>query len=166
VHPDLTEPPISNLYQNDQFVDLRMLGHGKKEQTLTIPDPVILPVPLTLTKRLDAIFNAYGYIPNLERFLLYYPTYLEKHLIVEADLFESGKVEPQSAYFVALTAAAEIGSVYMMNRFLKQFLKYGGQTKWFTTHSYPQKLGMLSRLNRLMARAPWEINPEIIEDIL
>ena len=74
----------------------------------------------------------YGYVPHFERFLLYYPTYLAKHRSVEVDLFESGKVESKAAYFVALCGAAEMGSVYMMNRYLKLYLKSGGQTEWFT----------------------------------
>lgn len=48
-----------------------------------------------------------------------------------------------------------MGSVYMMSRYLRLYLKNGGQTEWFTKEKYPQKLGMLGKLNRYMARAPW-----------
>ena len=82
------------------------------------------------------------------------------------DLFESGKVESKAAYFVAMSGAAEMGSVYMMNRYLKLYLKSGGQTEWFTQQHFPTKLGMLGTINRFMARAPWEINAEMIEEIL
>jgi len=52
-----------------------------------------------------------------------------------------------------------MGSVYMMCRYLKMYLKSGGQTEWFTQEKYPPKLAMLSRLNSLMARSPWDIVP-------
>jgi hypothetical protein len=30
---------------------------------------------------MDKLFNAYGYVPHLERLLMFYPNYLEKHLL-------------------------------------------------------------------------------------
>ena len=87
MHPNLQEPKISNLYRNDQFVDMHSFTRDKKDKTINIPDPLIHPIPQNLTDILDQLFERYGYIPNLERFLLYYPSYLEKHRIVEADLF-------------------------------------------------------------------------------
>ena len=87
VHPDLPEPSISSHYTNAQFVDLQKLTRSGSESTLTIPEPCIQPPPKTLAHLLDQLFEIYGYIPNLERFLLFYPSYLEKHRAVEKDLF-------------------------------------------------------------------------------
>ena len=64
MHPDLAEPQISTLYQNNQFVDLRNLGR-KEDGTIIIPDPIIEPIPQELTKELDSLFERYGYIPHL-----------------------------------------------------------------------------------------------------
>ena len=76
VHPDLSPPRISTLYTNDQFVDLSMLSRDQQLLIITIPAPFIEPVPKSLGHLLDELFERNGYIPNLERFLLYYPTYL------------------------------------------------------------------------------------------
>ena len=46
------------------------------------------------------------------------------------------------------------------------YLKSGGETEWFTEEKFPPKFRVIGRLNRIMARAPWEIKAEIIEDIL
>lgn len=81
---------------------------------------------------------------------------------MEADLFESGKVDPKSAYYVALSAAAEMGSVYMMARFLKLYYKSGGEKHWLDTQGPPPKLATLARINRMMARAPWDIGTDIV----
>ncbi len=54
----------------------------------------------------------------------------------------------------------------MMARLLRRYLRSGGSTNWFTKEGFPPKLQPLRRLNRLMAREPWEITPEIIEEIL
>ena len=64
-------------------------------------------MPKNLNSLLDQLFQKYGYVPNLERFLLQYPLYLEKHLIVQQSLFDSGKIDPKVAYFLAICAAAE-----------------------------------------------------------
>lgn len=82
VQPNLTEPRISNIYTNSQFVDLRTLIHNKEDMTLRVPDPCIEPFPNNLANILDELFERYGFIPHLERFLLYYPSYLEKHRAV------------------------------------------------------------------------------------
>jgi hypothetical protein len=74
---------------------------------------------------------------------------------VEKDLFEKGKVDPKSAYFVALCAAGELGSVYIMTRMLRNYLRAGGPTDWFLEDKLPDKFKSLQNLNRLMARAPW-----------
>lgn len=51
--------------------------------------------------------------------------------MVEEQLFESDKIDSKIAYFLALVAAAELGSVYVMARMLKRFLKEGGLMEWF-----------------------------------
>lgn len=52
-----------------------------------------------------------------------------------------------------------MGSVYMMARYLKHYLKTGGSMEWFNKEHFPPKFRLLRTLNRLMARAPWEITP-------
>jgi hypothetical protein len=86
----------------------------------------IPPLPKNFNVLLDGLFNANGFVPNLERFLMFYPNYLEKHLMAEAQLLESDKIDQKITYFLALTAAAEKGSVYMMVRYLKRYFKSGG----------------------------------------
>lgn len=56
---------------------------------------------------------------------------------VEKDLFEKGKVDPKCAYFVALSAAGELGSVYVMTRMLRNYLRSGGPTDWFSEDKLP-----------------------------
>lgn len=63
-------------------------------------------------------------------------------------------------------AAAELGSVYVMARMLKRFLKEGGLMEWVLEGKFPHKYKLILNLNRYMARAPWEITPEMIEDLL
>jgi hypothetical protein len=41
------------------------------------------PVPKNLKAILDEIFEKNGYVPHLEKFLLFYPSYLEKHFLLE-----------------------------------------------------------------------------------
>jgi hypothetical protein len=53
-----------------------------------------------------------------------------------------------------------------MARMLKRFLKEGGLMEWFVEGKYPQKYKLLLTLNRYMARAPWEITAEMVEEIL
>jgi hypothetical protein len=59
------------------------------------------------------------------------------HRAVEKDLFEKGKVDSKSAYFVGLYSAAELGSVYIMARMLRNYLKSGGPTEWFAEDRLP-----------------------------
>jgi hypothetical protein len=56
-----------------------------------------------------------------------------------------------------LAAAAEKGSVYMMARYLKRYLKSGGELSWLTKGSYPNKLKHILKLNRKMSHSVWEI---------
>lgn len=105
-------------------------------------------------------------MPNLERFLLYYPSYLEKHLQVEKELFASSKIDSHIAYFLALAAAAEMGSAYVMARMVRKFLRAGGDLEWLREGSFPAKYRMILPLNRLMGRAPWEIDDQLLEGIL
>lgn len=61
-HPELEEPRVSGLYGNECFLGL-MSYHGVEEEqlggVLFMP-----PVPKTISASLDALFNAYGFIPN------------------------------------------------------------------------------------------------------
>lgn len=59
--------------------------------------------------------------------MLFFPEYLEKHILAERLLLEGDKIDQKVAYFLALAAAAEKGSTYMMARYLKRYLKSGGQ---------------------------------------
>ena len=158
-HPELQNPKISNLYQNQAFVDLVELSKKNNGPNFEVNTLYIPPVPKNLNEILNTVFTKYGYIPNYERFLLFFPTYLEKHLMVEDQLFESDKINRLVAYFLAILAAAELGSVYVMARMLKRFLKEGGEMQWILQGKYPPKYKLILGLNRYMARAPWEINP-------
>jgi hypothetical protein len=40
------------------------------------------PVPKDIKQILDSLFTTFGYVPNLERFLLFFPTYLEKKWVL------------------------------------------------------------------------------------
>jgi hypothetical protein len=51
-------------------------------------------------------------------------------MMVENQIFESDKIDSKIAYFLAFIAAAELGSVYIMARMLKRFLKEGGLMEW------------------------------------
>lgn len=93
-------------------------------------------------------------MPNLERFLLFYPGYLEHHLSVEAHLYSGAQLDSRIAAFLSLCAAAEMGSVYVMARMLRRFLKAGGEVEWIEG-KYPVKLKSILILNRVMARACW-----------
>lgn len=81
-------------------------------------------------------------------------------------MFESDKIDGKIAYFLALVAAAELGSVYVMARMLKRFLKEGGLMEWVLEGKFPHKYKLLLTLNRYLARAPWEITEEMMEEIL
>jgi hypothetical protein len=61
--------------------------------------------------------------------------------------------------FLALVAAAEMGSVYMMARYLKRYFKSGGELDWLTKGVYPKKLKPILKLNRIMSHSTWEITP-------
>jgi hypothetical protein len=122
----------------------------------------IPPIPKNFNDLLNKVFEKYGYIPNYERFLLFFPTYLETHMMVEKQLFESDKIDSKIAYFLGIVAAAELGSVYIMARMLKRFLKEGGLMEWVLEGKFPQKYKLIFTLNRYMARAPWEVTPEMI----
>ena len=56
VQPDLSEPRMSAVYANEQFVDMRSLGRNKADKTLIIPDPFIEPIPKNLGDILDEVF--------------------------------------------------------------------------------------------------------------
>ena len=71
-------------------------------------------------------------------------------------------MDSKIAYFLVIVAAAELGSVYVMARMIKKFLKEGGSIKWITEAKYPVKYRHIFEINRLMARAPWDITPEMI----
>jgi hypothetical protein len=38
---------------------------------------------------------------------------------------------------MAILGAAELGSLYGINRFLKKFIQVGGNIKWFKSGQYP-----------------------------
>jgi len=115
---------------------------------------------------LDNVFNAYGYIPNLERFLLRFPTCLEKHLLAEADLLEGERLDQKVAYFIAFVTAAEKGSVYMMARYLKKYFKSGGDLEWIAQGTYPKKLEPILALVHKMSHSVREVTHHMITDIL
>lgn len=97
-------------------------------------------------------------MPHLERFLLFYPTYLEKKRLVEKSLFEEERINKQVAYFLAFSAATELGCSYMMARYHKLFKEAEGDSKWIDSGEFPQKYSLMLHLNHLMARAVWEID--------
>lgn len=119
-----------------------------------------------MVNALDNVFNAYGYIPNLERFLLRFPTYLEKHLLAETDLLEGERLDQKITYFIAFVTAAEKGSVYMMARYLKKYFRSGGDLEWISQGKYPKKLESILVLVHKMSHSVWEINHSTITDIL
>lgn len=90
---------------------------------------------------------------------MFYPAYLEQHLAVEKALLDSDKIDVKITYFLALSAAAEKGCVYMMARYLKRFFKSGGELDWLTKGTYPNKLKKILTLNKAMSHAPWQITP-------
>lgn len=85
---------------------------------------------------------------------------------MEQQIFETDKIDAKIAYFLAILAAAELGSVYVMARMLKRFLKEGGLTEWVNEAKFPPKYKLLLKVNRYLARAPWEIGSEMMEEIL
>lgn len=99
----------------------RAAAEDSSEEVLHIPH-----FPKNFNTLLDNLFNAYGYVPSLERFFMFYPNYLEKHILAESRLLESDKIDQKIVYFLAFAAAAEKGSAYMMTRYLKKYFKSGG----------------------------------------
>jgi hypothetical protein len=51
-------------------------GDDNSSELLHIPH-----LPKNFISIMDKLFNAYGYVPHLERLLMFYPNYLEKHLL-------------------------------------------------------------------------------------
>ena len=98
-----------------------------------------MPINSNIKVILDKLFELYGFLPNLERFLLFYPCYLEKIISVEESLFEGGKIESKIAYFLAFIASAELGCGYLMARYNNLFKRRGGDTSWISEGSYPVK---------------------------
>ena len=153
------------MYSNCCFPDFQKIF---KNQTQESPENTLETSisRSTLLNTLDNVFNAFGYVPNLERFLIRFPTYLEKHLLTESELLEGEKLDLKVAYFIAFVTAAEKGSVYMMARYLKKYFRSGGALEWISEGRYPKKLRPILRLVHKMSDSVWEISHNMIIDIL
>jgi hypothetical protein len=130
--PSLSEPPISHIYSNAAFISLVELSPFLRGEATAYSEHLIPPVPPSLSSILDKLFHLYGFVPHLERFLLFFPGFLEKSSQAEATLFEEGKLESKVAYFLAFLGATQLGSAYMMARYHWQFLRTGGDSRWIT----------------------------------
>lgn len=104
-------------------------------------------------------------MPHLERFLLFYPSYLEKHFLLEKELFSGDKLDSKVAYFLAFAAAAEMGSLYIMVRYYHRFKAAGGDLRWINQGKYPPKYKVILELNRILAKALWEITEDFMVDL-
>lgn len=135
---------------------------GEKTQSAKY---ILPPIPKELKNILDGLFKMYGYIPNLERFLLFFPTYLQKVIEVEKNLFEEGPIGSDAAYFIAFCGAAELGCTYMMARYYILFQKAGGDLEWINNGEAPAKYKSIFSLNELMGRAVWQINESVVENL-
>ena len=59
-----------------------------------------------------------------------------------------------------------MGCVYMISRSIGKFRAEGGDMEWIYNGSYPKKLKPILKLARKLGRCPWEINGELIEEII
>jgi hypothetical protein len=163
-HPDIKEPSISAFFSNDSFLEPKQVGNSLAQQS-EYPRLHIGPVPKSLGSILDGIFQAHGCIPNLERFLLFYPSYLEKHILLQRKLFEGDKIDRELAFFLAFCGAAEMSCVYMMVRYYNHFKAAGGDLRWISEAKYPSKYRAILELNRILAKAVWEISEDFMIEL-
>ncbi len=151
-HIEIQEPKISKFYCNEAFFDLNVLSSLFDQK---LGDHIMPPVPKDIKHILDSLFTTFGYVPNLERFLLFFPTYLEKKWVLQQKLFEEGTIDRKIAFFLAFSGATELGCTYLMTRYFRLFKQAGGNPSWITEGSFPPKYKVLIQLNKKMARAVW-----------
>ena len=91
-----------------------------------------MPIPKKIKDILDDLFRRLGFIPHLERFLLFYPVLLEKMFDLKQHLLRGDRMERKNAFFIAFIASAEMGSTYMMTRSYWEFKRAGGDNSWIS----------------------------------
>ena len=60
-------------------------------------------------------------IPSFERFLLFYPVYLEKHFYYYKCLILESTFPKHEVYFIGMCVSIEMGSAYMLARMVKKY---------------------------------------------
>lgn len=58
-----------------------------------------------------------------------------------------------------------MASIYMMVRYYHRFKAAGGDVRWINQAKYPPKYKIILEMNRILAKAVWEITEEFMCDL-
>lgn len=155
-HPTLEPPKFSTHYSNDSFVKIERvfdwIENGGDYPSLEKAGHKEIP------KILKYLSSEYSYVPNLERQLLYYPTYLAKLEQEREILFNGTNVNLQHAYFCAVVIALEAACPYIAGRYANKFILKGGNINWFKSiDNQPPEIKPLRPIFRKIVRDPWNL---------
>lgn len=161
----LEELPVCKWHPPESIPSLLEVGRALEENR-HFKFTFIPPVPETMHQTLNDIFLLNGCIPNLERLLLLFPTYLELYFQLNDILLEqTTALDQATGYFLAVCSAAQLGCIYMFKRYRKRFLEIGGSEEWLHG-DYPSKIRNILPLGHLLAYSPYEVTKEQLQSLM
>lgn len=161
----LPETRICKWYNNNDIPCLIEVGEAIQANR-NFKFQFMPPLPVELNQVLNNIHLPDRCIPNLQRLLLLFPSYLEKYFQLQDTLLQQSNILDQPVgYFLAICSAAELGCIYTMKRFIKRFLQIGGSRDWLKG-SIPNKIKKVLPLGHQLAYCPYEIGKEDLAPLL
>ena len=126
-------------------------------QNYNYPSLTQTAIPQQILSALDSVYHEFNYVPNLERFLLFYPDYLDRFSKYRHSLFHPQTVDTRAAYFLVIMVALEFGCVYMLSRASTAFAIHKGPRDWVLKDECPSYLRTLFPYIRKACKAPWSL---------
>lgn len=113
--------------------------------------------PKTCQETLIKIYNFFGgYVPIVERFLVFLPELLPFHFGTTCALLEEeGFLLPDFRYLLALLASATMNCKYYYEIYVEKYIEWGGNVDWLTDlKKAPKKVRDILELVPIMAYRP------------
>ena len=171
--PNLEEDMVTRFYPQEKLVSLQCLAkfldnptEKNNHPSLELPEKMKIEEYKFLLGDI-ANFNS-GKIPHLERVLLWFPDYLNRHYQTKNCLMTvPGALPLDWRFYIAIMAVSCYGCNYLFNHLSHQFLTYGGEKEWIIKgiKEAPVKLQNLRKLNTVLSCKPWDLRSANSEHI-
>jgi hypothetical protein len=114
-------------------------------------------------------FNDEGRLAHLSRVLAFFPTFFEIFHVTFSKITKTpvGSLHRNWKTYIGLMAAAEQQCQYLVSVLKVEFLYNGGDPNWLRGLDFvPSKLRNISKVVLKLARQPWRLNAQDIQELL